>query len=78
MAGFAHGLGHQVLWSVREDHLADVDFDSRQYNFIRWQTNDLPGFAKALQNRIEAIVGKVRSAKNSQTLVRPATAARPR
>jgi hypothetical protein len=27
-------------------------------NFIRWQTNDLPGFAKALQNRIEATVGK--------------------
>ena len=58
MAGFAKGLGHEVLWSVREDHLADVHFDTRQYNFIRWQTNDLPGFAKALRNRIEATVGK--------------------
>jgi IS1 family transposase len=74
MAGFAQGLSHQVLCSVREDHLEDVDFDSRQYNFIRCQTNGLPGFARALQNRIEAIVGKVRSAKNGQTLVRPATA----
>jgi len=57
-AGFAKGLGHEVLWSVREDHLADVHFDTRQYNFIRWQTNDLRGLAKALQNRIEATVGK--------------------
>ena len=57
-AGFAKGLGHEVLWSVREDHLSEVHFDTRQYNFLRWQMDDLPGFAKALQNRIEATVGK--------------------
>jgi hypothetical protein len=57
-AGFAKGLGHEVIWTVREDHLDDVHFDTRQYNFLRWQTNDLPGFAKALQNRIEATIGK--------------------
>jgi hypothetical protein len=27
------GLGHEVLWSVREDHLADVHFETRQYQF---------------------------------------------
>ena len=58
MAGFPKGVGHEVLWSVREDHLADVHFGTRQYNFIRCQTNDLPGFARALQNRIEDTVGK--------------------
>ena len=57
-AGFAKGLGREVIWSVREDHLAAVHFDTRQYNFIRWQTDALPDFAKALQNRIEATVGK--------------------
>jgi nucleoside 2-deoxyribosyltransferase len=57
-AGFAKGLGHEVIWSVREDHLGEVHFDTRQYNFLRWQMDDLPGFAKALQNRIEATVGK--------------------
>jgi nucleoside 2-deoxyribosyltransferase len=57
-AGFAKGLGREVIWTVREDHLADVHFDTRQYNFIRWQMGDLSGFAKALQNRIEATVGK--------------------
>ena len=58
MSGFPKGVGHEVLWSVREDHLADVHFGTRQYNFIRCQTNDLPGFARALQNRIEDTVGK--------------------
>jgi nucleoside 2-deoxyribosyltransferase len=57
-AGFAKGLGREVIWTVREDHLVDVHFDTRQYNFIRWQMDDLPEFAKALQNRIEATIGK--------------------
>ena len=54
-AGFA---GHPVIWSVRKDHLRRVQFDTRQYNFIRWQADDLTGFAKLLQNRIEATIGK--------------------
>jgi len=57
-AGFAQGLGHQVIWSVRKDHLRKVQFDTRQYNFIRWQPDDLSGFARLLQNRIEATIGK--------------------
>jgi len=57
-AGFAKGLGREVIWSCRKDHLAKVHFDTRQYNFLRWQVDDLPAFAKALQNRIEATVGK--------------------
>jgi hypothetical protein len=57
-AGFAQGLDHDVIWTVRKDHLDDVHFDTRQYNFIQWEANDLPGFAKALQHRIEATIGK--------------------
>jgi hypothetical protein len=57
-AGFAQGLGHQVIWTVRKDLLRKVEFDTRQYNFIRWAANDLAGFAKRLQNRIEATIGK--------------------
>jgi len=57
-AGFAKGLGREVIWSVRKDHLPKVHFDTRQYNFIRWEASDLPAFAKALQKRIEATIGR--------------------
>jgi hypothetical protein len=57
-AGFAKGLGREVIWTVRKDDLKKVHFDTRQYNFIQWEDSDLPGFAKALQNRIEATIGK--------------------
>jgi len=57
-AGFALGLNLPVIWAVREDSLADVHFDNRQYNFLQWRLDDLPAFRKALQNRIEATLGR--------------------
>lgn len=57
-AGLALGLGKTVIWTVREDKLHDVHFDNRQYNFVRWLPERLPEFAQALQNRIEATIGK--------------------
>lgn len=57
-AGFALGLGHSVIWTVRDDQLEAVHFDTRQYNFIRWKMDELAALAKALQNRIEAALGK--------------------
>jgi nucleoside 2-deoxyribosyltransferase len=36
-AGFAHGLGIPVIWSVRKDELDKVHFDTRQYNHIVWE-----------------------------------------
>jgi hypothetical protein len=57
-AGFALGLGRPVIWTVRQEELKDVHFDTRQYNFIRWKTDELAAFARALQNRIEAAIGK--------------------
>ena len=57
-AGFAMGLGLPVIWTVREDSLPEIHFDNRQYNFILWKPDDLPDFAKRLQLRIEATIGK--------------------
>lgn len=57
-AGFALGLNLPVIWTVREDALKDVHFDNRQYNFLLWRLDDLGSFRKALQNRIEATLGR--------------------
>jgi hypothetical protein len=57
-AGFALGLGRQVIWTVGEDALEKVHFDNRQYNFIVWKPDDLGEFAKRLRLRIEATVGR--------------------
>lgn len=56
-AGFALGLGLQVIWTIRDDELEKVHFDNRQYNFLQWNHDDLPSFKKALQGRIEATLG---------------------
>ena len=57
-AGFALGLGIPVIWTVRDDALSKVHFDNRQYNFIVWKPEDLPDFARRLQLRIEATIGR--------------------
>ena len=31
------GLGLPVVWSVREDELDDVHFDTRQFNHVVWK-----------------------------------------
>ena len=51
-AGFAMGLGIPVIWTCREDHLDDVHFDTRQYNYISWQTPE--ELRERLRLRIEA------------------------
>ena len=37
-AGFAMALGMPVVWTCRKDDLANVHFDTRQYNHIVWET----------------------------------------
>jgi len=56
-AGFALGLGLEVIWTCREDDLKEVHFDNRQYSFVTWSPADLPDFKRRLQNRIEATIG---------------------
>jgi hypothetical protein len=57
-AGFAKGLGLEVIWLCREDHLKDAHFDTRQYSHIPWKLDQLAELSKALQNRIEATIGR--------------------
>lgn len=57
-AGFALGLGIPVIWTVRADQLEKIHFDNRQYNFLKWEPDDLSDFARRLQLRIEATIGR--------------------
>ena len=57
-AGLAMGLAKQVVWTVREDALAEVHFDNRQYNFVVWKPEQLDQLAVRLKNRIEATIGR--------------------
>jgi len=57
-AGFAIGLGKQVIWLCPEDELPNIHFDNRQYNFIVWSPDKLDDLKSRLQNRIEATLGK--------------------
>ena len=54
-AGFAHGLGIEVIYSCREDSLDRLAFDTRQYNHIVWQ--DAAQLKRALIDRIAARIG---------------------
>ena len=54
-AGFAHGLGINVIFTCREDQIDDVHFDTRQYYHIRWSKPE--ELKKALKNRISALYG---------------------
>lgn len=57
-AGFALGLGRPVIWMCREDDLANVHFDNRQYNMILWQPERPDDLRQRLANRIEATLGR--------------------
>lgn len=55
-AGFAEGLNRQVLWSVREDDLDDVHFDTRQFAHVVWK--NIEDLQEKLYEMICAVVGK--------------------
>jgi hypothetical protein len=57
-AGLAMGRDTPVIWTIRSGRFHRVHFDNRQYNFVDWSFEDLPGFKKRLQNRIEATIGR--------------------
>ena len=54
-AGFAQGLGLPVIFTVREDLLNAVHFDTRQYPHIVWKTPD--DLRAKLAARISATIG---------------------
>ena len=55
-AGYAIALGLPVFWCVRQDDLANVHFDTRQYSHIVWQTG--AELAEQLYYSVTAIIGK--------------------
>lgn len=58
-AGFAQGLGRPVIWTVREDCIGDVHFDTRQFAHIVW--SDAADLRKKLTNRIRAVIPVART-----------------
>lgn len=55
-AGFAAGLGLDVVWTCRADLIAEVHFDTRQFNHIVWETP--ADLRKRLSDRIRATIGQ--------------------
>lgn len=55
-AGFALGLDRQVIWSIREDDLANVHFDTRQFNHIVW--SDPADLRDKIRDRILGVFGR--------------------
>lgn len=53
-AGFAQGLGVDVIWTCREDMIEHVHFDTRQFNHITW--TDPKDLYTKLKTRIEATI----------------------
>lgn len=53
-AGFAKGLGMEVIWTCREDEIEKTHFDTRQYNHIVWK--DEKDLFEKLRRRIEATI----------------------
>lgn len=56
-AGLAQGMGLPVIWLVKEDHLKDVHFDTRQYNHIVYQQPE--DLYEKLSGRIAATISEI-------------------
>ena len=55
-AGFALGLGLEVIWCCRKDEVSDLHFDVRQYNCIDWKSE--AELKERLKRRIVALLGE--------------------
>ena len=51
-AGFAEGIGIDVIYAVRDTDIKNLHFDTRQYSHIVWA--DLPDLRKQVIDRVEA------------------------
>ncbi len=57
-AGFAYGLGKPVIFTCRKDMIKKIHFDTRQYDHIRWEEENLEELRKQLCDRILARIGE--------------------
>ena len=55
-AGFAEGIGLDVIPTCRSDMIEDVHFDTRQLNHIVW--SDVDELRERLENRILRVIGE--------------------
>ena len=53
-AGFAKGLGREVIWTCREDDFENVHFDIAQFSHIIWNNSD--DLRTKLAHRIKATI----------------------
>ena len=54
-AGFARGLGLNVIWTCKDDHFNDLHFDVKGFNVIEWKAP--ADLRERLNARIRAVVG---------------------
>jgi len=59
-AGFAMGIGIPVIWVCRESDLPSSHFDTRQYNAVKWNEDELEDARNRLEIRIRAVVGEAK------------------
>lgn len=57
-AGFAQGLGLQVIRTCCNEELGELHFDVNHYRFLKWQAGELEAFAEELQHHIEVTIGR--------------------
>ena len=55
-AGFAQGLGKEVIWTCRRDLLEHIHFDLRQYACIVWENGKEHELKNDLYERIRAVI----------------------
>ena len=53
-AGFARGLGREVIFTCRQDAMKDVHFDTNHYHHITWETPE--DLRQKLKDRIQATI----------------------
>ena len=54
-AGYAMGLGREVIWTCRKQDADETHFDANHFNQIRWETPE--ELRQKLSNRIRAVIG---------------------
>lgn len=59
-AGFAHGLGKEVIFCCHRDRLGDVHFDTRQFAHLVW--GDPEELRALVYNRVVATIGEAPNA----------------
>ncbi len=65
-AGFAYGLGLEVIYSCRKAPQNELNFDTRQYYHILWESPE--DLCKQLRDRIRARVGDYKAESAPATL----------